>query len=65
MVKCKNCGKEFENDRQLHAHIKAHKLKVADYYHQYFERRDKYSGDLINFKTKEQYFSSDFNDRRN
>lgn len=65
MVKCKNCEKEFENDRQLHAHIKAHKLKVADYYHQYFERRDKYSGDLINFKTKEQYFSSDFNDRRN
>ena len=49
MVKCKNCGKEFENDRQLHAHIKAHKLKVADYYHQYFDRRDKYSGGLINF----------------
>jgi len=64
MVSCKNCGKEFESDRSLHAHIKAHKLKIADYYHKYYEKRDKYTQELINFKTKEQYFSSDFNDRR-
>ena len=65
MAKCKNCGKEFDKDRGLHLHIKAHKLSIKDYYHQYFPRYDKHTGDLIKFKNKEQYFSSDFNNKRN
>jgi|TARA_R110002020_G_scaffold204020_1_gene407864 hypothetical protein len=65
MAKCKNCGKEFDKDRGLHLHIKAHKLSIKDYYHQYFPRHDKHTGDLIKFKNKEQYFSSDFNNKRN
>ena len=65
MVKCQACGKEFEKDRGLHLHIKAHKLSIGDYYHKYYPRRDRYTNELIKFKNKEQYFSSDFNNKRN
>ena len=41
MVKCEECGKEFPSERSLHAHLKSHKLKVKDYYHKHFPRRDK------------------------
>ena len=60
MVKCQACGKEFEKDRGLHLHIKAHKLSIGDYYHKYYPRRDRYTNELIKFKNKDQYFSSDF-----
>ena len=30
--KCKACGKEFETERRLHGHLKAHKLRVAANY---------------------------------
>ena len=65
MVKCAVCGKEFETDRQLHAHLKAHKLRMVEYYQKYFPRYDKYDNKIIKFKNKEQYFDSDFNSRTN
>jgi ERCC4-type nuclease len=65
MVKCAVCGKEFETDRQLHAHLKAHKLRMVEYYQKYFPRYDKYDNKIIKFKNKEQYFESDFNSRTN
>ena len=65
MVKCKECGKEFKTEKSLHAHIKQHKMRLAEYYQKNFPRKDLYSGDLIKFKSKEYYFSTDFNDRRN
>lgn len=64
-VKCAVCGKEFETERQLHGHLKAHKLRMAEYYQKYFTRKDKYSGELIKFKSKEYYFDRDFNSREN
>ena len=63
MVKCAVCGKEFESDRQLHAHLKAHKLRVAEYYQTYYARYDKHDGSIIKFKNKDQYLSSDYNSR--
>lgn len=63
MVKCAICGKEFQTDKQLHAHLKAHKLRVAEYYQQEFPRHDKFDKSIIKFKNKEQYLSSDFNSR--
>ena len=30
-VICKACGKEFKTERQLHAHIKVHNLRVVEY----------------------------------
>tara|TARA_Y100001973_G_C5207362_1_gene342540 strand:+ start:4936 stop:5886 length:951 start_codon:yes stop_codon:yes gene_type:complete len=65
MVKCAVCGKEFDSDRQLHAHIKAHDLRMVEYYQKYFPRYDLHTGDFIKFKNKKQYFSSDFNSRTN
>ena len=65
MVKCAICGKEFETDRKLHAHLKAHKMRMVEYYQTQFPRHDKYDGKIIKFKNKEQYFDSDFNSRTN
>ena len=65
MVKCKVCGKEFEADKQLHAHLKAHGLRMASYYQEYYPRKDLFSGETIKFKSKEYYFSNDFNSRTN
>ena len=61
MVSCKVCQKEFENDASLHRHLRAHSLRKVEYYQKYFPRYDLHTGDIIKFKSKEQYFSSDFN----
>tara|TARA_B100000676_G_C18006289_1_gene803960 strand:+ start:105 stop:1037 length:933 start_codon:yes stop_codon:yes gene_type:complete len=63
MVKCKICGKEFESDKQLHSHLKAHKMRVVEYYQTQFPRYDLHTGEIIKFKNKEQYFETDFNSR--
>ena len=65
MVECNVCKKEFEKDKSLHLHIKAHKLSIGDYYQTQFPRYDLYSKELIKFKNKEQYLSADFNNKRN
>lgn len=65
MVNCEICKKEFESDKSLHAHIKAHKLLVVEYYQNVFPRFDKHDGSIIKFKNKEQYLSTDFNSRTN
>ena len=63
MADCIICEKEFQSDRQLHAHLKAHKLRVAEYYQTHYARHDKHDGSIIKFKNKEQYLNSDFNSR--
>ena len=65
MVKCKVCGKEFETERQLHGHLKAHKMRMAEYYQTCYPRHDKHTGELIKFKSKDYYFENDFNSRTN
>ena len=62
-VACKGCSKTFETDRQLHAHIKVHDLRVVEYYQKYYPRYDLHDGKIIKYKTKKQYFSTDFNSR--
>jgi hypothetical protein len=64
-VICQNCKKPFETERQLHAHIKVHKLRVVGYYQKYYPRHDLHDKEIIKYKTKEQYFSTDFNSRTN
>lgn len=34
---CKACGKKFVTDRQLHAHVKVHDLRVVEYYQKYIQ----------------------------
>jgi hypothetical protein len=64
-VICKVDGKEFPSEKSLHMSLKGYKLNKTKYYQTYFERRDLLTNELINFKTKEQYFNSDFNDKNN
>lgn len=65
MVNCKFCNKEFSADKELHAHLKAHKLSIANYYHTYYPRHDLLTNELIDFVNKDQYFEDDFNSRVN
>ena len=65
MVKCKICDGEFESEQSLHPHLRKHKIRIAEYYQKFFPRRDLFSGDLIKFKNKDYYFSTDFNSRPN
>lgn len=60
---CKICSKDFENDASLHHHLKAHKIRQTEYYQTYFPRKDRYTGLIIKYKNKEQYFSTDFNSK--
>ena len=62
---CKIDGKEFKDEKSLHLALKGYGLNKVKYYQTYYERRDLLTNELINFKTKEQYFSSDFNDKNN
>ena len=63
--KCKACSKEFSAERQLHGHFKAHGLRVASYYQEYYPRYDLFDSKIIKFKSKGYYFSNDFNTRTN
>ena len=61
--KCKECGAEFESEKSLHAHLKAHKMYVADYYVKHNPRFNKLNGNPLPFKKKEEYFQNDFINR--
>jgi len=64
-VICKIDGKEFKDEKSLHLALKGYGLNKVKYYQTYYERRDLLTNELINFKTKEQYLNSDFNDKNN
>lgn len=64
-VICKIDGKEFKDEKSLHFALKGYGLNKVKYYQTYYERRDLLTNELINFKTKEQYLNSDFNDKNN
>jgi hypothetical protein len=64
-VICKVDGKEFKDEKSLHLALKGYGLNKVKYYQTYYERRDLLTNELINFKTKEQYLNSDFNDKNN
>ena len=62
---CQECNKEFDAEKRLHAHIKAHDLRVAAYYQKYYPRYDLRDKKIIKFKNKKQYFNTEFNSRTN
>lgn len=61
MVNCVICKEDFKDDRSLHAHLKAHELRMAEYYQTHLPRYDKFDGTIIKFKNKEQYLNTEFN----
>lgn len=62
---CKICNTEFDEDSKLHRHLRKHCISIADYYRAHYPRHDKLTGELIEFKNKEYYFSNDFNNKIN
>ena len=64
-VICKVDGKEFKDEKSLHLALRSYGLNKEKYYHKYYPKKDLLTGEVINFKSKEQYFNSDFNDKNN
>lgn len=64
-VICKIDNEEFASDKELHKHLRKHKMRMAEYYQKYYPRFDKHTGDIIKFKNKEQYLNAEFNNRTN
>jgi hypothetical protein len=60
---CEIDKKKFSSVKELHAHLKTLKVKQSDYYQSIFARKDWFSGELIQFKSREQYFATDFTGR--
>ncbi len=59
---CKICEKEIDG----RAHFwKNHRVKESDYYQKFYESKDLLTGELIPFKSPEQYLTSDFIDKNN
>lgn len=57
---CKECSESFSSLRSLHAHIKKHELILGDYYVKHYQRKNKLTGNLLQFKNYEDYFEQDF-----
>ncbi len=65
LSECKKCGKKFPTERSLHAHFKVHGMTLADYYCEFYPRKDLLTRQAIQFKQKDEYFSSYFISRQN
>lgn len=64
-VICKIDGKKFQDDKSLHLALKGYGYNKEKYYHKFYPKKDLFTGEVINFKNKEQYLNSDFNDKNN
>jgi hypothetical protein len=64
-VMCQVDGKEFKDEKALHLALRSYGLNKEKYYHKYYPKKDLLTGEVINFKSKDQYFGSDFNDKNN
>ena len=65
LLTCKIDGESFETEKELHKHLRKHKIRIAEYYQKYYPRYDKHDGKMIKFKNKKQYLSTDFNTKTN
>jgi len=65
LYKCKECDDDFNSERGLHAHLKKHKISVADYYSKHFPRFDLYTNKPLKFKSVAHYFTTNFNSMSN
>ena len=65
MVDCKECKEEFGSCKDLHRHVRSHKMLLVDYYHKHYPRKDLLTNEFIKFKNRDQYLSDDFNTKTN
>lgn len=59
---CKICDERDAEDSHF---WKTHKIKAADYYSKYFGRNDLLTNEPIPYKSREQYFTTDFLNKNN
>jgi len=64
-LRCKICRSQFNSQQQILSHIKSHRQPVDKYFVLNFNKKDLHTGDLIKYKSIEQYFLTDFIDKRN
>ena len=50
LLTCKIDGESFETEKELHKHLRKHKIRIAEYYQKYYPRYDKHDGKMIKFK---------------
>ncbi len=65
LIECKLDGKYFDSVKELHGYLKQFKLAQHKYYHEYYPRRDLMTGEMIEYKDYDQYFSQDFLTKEN
>ncbi len=58
IIECKICGVKVEDNSHF---WRTHKLQAVEYFQTHHPRYDLFDGSLIKFKSKEQYFTTDFN----
>lgn len=63
--KCLVDGELFSTEEELNKHLRKLKIKIADYYLQYYDLEDLLTGEKIPFKDREQYLSTYFLNRKN
>ena len=59
-MKCLECQQDFESPSSLHRHLKAHALHQPEYYVKHYARRSLLTGELLPYRSYEDYFSRDF-----
>jgi hypothetical protein len=64
-LKCKICDTQFNSQSQIFNHVKSHQTNAEKYFEQYYKKRDFYNSQPIKFKAIDQYFLTDFIDKRN
>jgi hypothetical protein len=64
-IECKIDSTMHSSLENLHKHIRKFKIKRADYYHEYYPRKDLLTGEPIEFKEYYQYFNQDFKNKNN
>lgn len=62
---CRECQKEFSGIGGLHTHLRSHKMSQKDYYQTHHPRYDLLTKEVIVFKDRETYLSTNFNSRKN
>lgn len=64
-IECKIDNTIHPSLEALHKHIRKFKIKQSSYYQEFFPRKDLLTGELIEYKDFNQYFSQDFINKNN
>ena len=64
-LKCKICPKQVGDHIDLITHLKYHKISPKTYFNRYFPKADLLTNDPVDYKSFEQFYISDFVDKRN